>query len=264
MVRASGPNHIPTAMVLAMTFSLAFHTVIIGGIWLGGPPIEHQEFRAPLRLRLTSRPQQSIEKPALAMTEQDARPTAYPPPSPSSTTPPKLLSRKPNKPIERTTITRNQPKPSQRSRSPQHGSHFKRENVPPRPKMPNRVSPSDIPATHINRPNPAHSGESASPPSSSSNDLAIDSPLEPIYSPAPAYPRMARRFGLEGKVVLHVSIDRLGHPSEIKIRSSSGSRILDHAAVEAIRQWRFRIRTSTLHMAKEWIDIPVLFRLKSE
>lgn len=54
----------------------------------------------------------------------------------------------------------------------------------------------------------------------------------------PAYPEVAREAGIEGTVEMRVTIDEQG--KVIDIRSLSGDPVLVQAAMEAVRQWRYR------------------------
>jgi protein TonB len=54
----------------------------------------------------------------------------------------------------------------------------------------------------------------------------------------PRYPPDARRRRQQGTVVLRVALDSTGQVSDVSVVSSSGSRVLDDAGVEAIRHWR--------------------------
>lgn len=56
--------------------------------------------------------------------------------------------------------------------------------------------------------------------------------------PAPAYPAAARRRGLEGRVQLKVALAATGVIDEITVSESSGSPLLDEAAMAAVRRWR--------------------------
>lgn len=58
--------------------------------------------------------------------------------------------------------------------------------------------------------------------------------------PDPDYPKQARRTGMEGAVVLMAHIDRSGDVCAMVPVKSSGSRMLDDAAMEQLRLWRFR------------------------
>ena len=56
---------------------------------------------------------------------------------------------------------------------------------------------------------------------------------------SPEYPLRARRNGIEGTVTLAVEVRADGHAGEISVRKTSGSGMLDDAAVRAVRQWEF-------------------------
>jgi periplasmic protein TonB len=56
---------------------------------------------------------------------------------------------------------------------------------------------------------------------------------------APAYPARERRMGVEGVVILLVSIGPGGAVERVEVEESSGSDPLDAAAVAAVRRWRF-------------------------
>ena len=50
------------------------------------------------------------------------------------------------------------------------------------------------------------------------------------------YPRMARRLGLEGRVVVAFTVEADGRLARVRVVESSGSELLDEAALEAVRQ----------------------------
>jgi protein TonB len=50
------------------------------------------------------------------------------------------------------------------------------------------------------------------------------------------YPRMARRLGLEGRVVVAFTVGADGRLAGVRLVESSGSELLDEAALEAVRQ----------------------------
>lgn len=58
---------------------------------------------------------------------------------------------------------------------------------------------------------------------------------------APMYPEIARKAGVEGVVILQAVVRRDGSVGEIKVLKSPGSRFgLDEAAIDAVRQWKYR------------------------
>ena len=77
----------------------------------------------------------------------------------------------------------------------------------------------------------------------------------------PEYPRRARRQGLEGRVVIAIAVSTQGRPREVLVTASSGFKILDHAALEAVQRWRFL----PAHRGDVPVDsklmVPIVFRL---
>lgn len=81
----------------------------------------------------------------------------------------------------------------------------------------------------------------APPPAPSAPAASVTRP-EPIagQTPAPRYPSQALRRGESGTVVVRVDVGPDGVPMSTSIVNGSGSRLLDRAAVDAVRRWRFR------------------------
>lgn len=79
----------------------------------------------------------------------------------------------------------------------------------------------------------------------------------------PAYPVAALRDGLEGTVLLRVLVDESGHPVQVLIDHSSGSRALDQAAREhVLAAWRFHPAQLDGHAVRAWAQVPVKFSLQ--
>ena len=91
---------------------------------------------------------------------------------------------------------------------------------------------------------------------------AFDSPPGYMYNPKPRYPRDARRRGEEGNVMLLVDVLPNGRVDEISVESSSGHRLLDDAAVKAVRRWRFEPAKKTGRPVRAQVRIPVEFNLR--
>jgi len=117
------------------------------------------------------------------------------------------------------------------------------------------VAAASPPAT--TRAQPAASGPGKAAPAPERRPGII-----PVYTPEPEYPGMARRLGLEGRVLLHVLMALNGIPEEVTVISSSGHPLLDKAAIKAIRSWRFSVNLAGSSLAAPpSIDIPVRFQL---
>jgi protein TonB len=83
-----------------------------------------------------------------------------------------------------------------------------------------------------------------------------------LHNPALAYPPLARRLGEQGKVVLRVLVNSSGTPDRVELRTSSGSRLLDTAALEAVRHWRFVPARQGDQPVAAWVLIPITFTLE--
>ncbi len=81
-------------------------------------------------------------------------------------------------------------------------------------------------------------------------------------NPKPRYPISARRRGLEGMVLLGVSIDAGGRPVRVWVKRSSGHGILDRAALRSVQKWRFlpALRANVPVPAR--LEVPIRFRLR--
>ncbi len=84
-----------------------------------------------------------------------------------------------------------------------------------------------------------------------------------LRNPPPVYPAAARRNGEEGTVTLRVLVSAEGAPSRVELERSSGSRLLDAAAIEAVRGWRFQPARRGSQVIEDWALVPLRFRLDS-
>ncbi|PNS09523.1 energy transducer TonB [Solilutibacter silvestris] len=81
-------------------------------------------------------------------------------------------------------------------------------------------------------------------------------------TPAPIYPRAAQIGGIEGTVILEVTVDEHGKPIDVVIAVSSGSRDLDRAAREQVlRAWRFQPAMESGRAVRAIGRVPVNFTL---
>lgn len=80
-------------------------------------------------------------------------------------------------------------------------------------------------------------------------------------NPRPEYPERARREGWEGTVILRVLVDQEGRFKWIEVSRSSGFVILDGAAVETVKRWRFHPARYGDRRVESWVKVPIIFRL---
>ena len=79
----------------------------------------------------------------------------------------------------------------------------------------------------------------------------------------PKYPLAARRRGMEGRVVIEAQVDRHGEVTTATVALSSGHRLLDRAALGAVKKWTFRPARRGSQTVRATIAIPVTFALES-
>lgn|GEM_PF-2593534 len=77
--------------------------------------------------------------------------------------------------------------------------------------------------------------------------------------PAPPYPATAKKDKLSGQVLLLVLVDENGRAASVVLRKSSGSPILDEAAVAAVSRWRFEPAKQNGKSVSSRVEVPVRF-----
>lgn len=87
---------------------------------------------------------------------------------------------------------------------------------------------------------------------------------KPLYqkNPPPEYPRLARRRGYEGTVVLEVLVDEEGKVEDMRLFSSSKHEILDEAAMASVKEWLFQPGMRGDKPVEMWVRVPIRFQLK--
>ena len=87
--------------------------------------------------------------------------------------------------------------------------------------------------------------------------------LVPDVSPAPPYPRLAMTRRIQGKVVLRINVDASGRPIQVSVESSSGSSILDEAAMKFVKaRWHFVPAQQDGRAIEAWALLPIDFVLQ--
>ncbi|MGF1608698.1 MAG: energy transducer TonB [Kiloniellales bacterium] len=82
-----------------------------------------------------------------------------------------------------------------------------------------------------------------------------------LSNATPRYPYFARQWGQEGRVVLRVKVTAGCQAAVVRLQETSGCRLLDKAAIEAIRKWRFLPASPAGGPVAGSVDIPVSFKL---
>jgi len=82
-----------------------------------------------------------------------------------------------------------------------------------------------------------------------------------LNNPAPVYPRMSRRMGEQGTVMVRVLINADGRAEQAEIRTSSGYARLDDAALDTVKRWRYVPGKRAGTAEAMWFNVPVRFVL---
>lgn len=83
-----------------------------------------------------------------------------------------------------------------------------------------------------------------------------------LNNPLPPYPLIARIKGWQGRVLLDVVVSAQGRPHTVTVERSSGHRVLDLAALKAVRSWRFIAAQRDGRNVFGQLTVPVVFRLE--
>lgn len=84
-----------------------------------------------------------------------------------------------------------------------------------------------------------------------------------VSDPQPiAYPRWAIRQGWQGKFVIAIEIKTDGTVGRYKVMKSTGRRVLDRVATDAVRSWKFHPAVKNGNIIVTCIEIPVTFELQ--
>jgi periplasmic protein TonB len=75
-----------------------------------------------------------------------------------------------------------------------------------------------------------------------------------VYAPRPSYPVLPNGQKPQGNGVFIVAINsKTGLVDSVSVKKSTGWAILDKAAIDALRRWKFRIPS------KPTVDVPIQF-----
>ena len=88
--------------------------------------------------------------------------------------------------------------------------------------------------------------------------VATDEAAEPIYTVPGNYPDIARQAGVEGTVVVQALVGTDGRVRDMRIVRSIP--MLNGAALEAVRQWRFKPAATGGKPVAAWVSVPIPFR----
>ena len=83
-----------------------------------------------------------------------------------------------------------------------------------------------------------------------------------LHNPPPDYPRMSKRLGEQGRVVVKVLIGEDGRAQKVELLTSSGFERLDKSAMEAAMRWRYVPGKRGGVAEAMWYQVPIQFTLE--
>jgi protein TonB len=105
---------------------------------------------------------------------------------------------------------------------------------------------------------PSTSASKPAPPSL----VLPSSDADYLNNPPPTYPRISKRMGEQGTVIVHVFIGLQGTAEQAEIRTSSGYDRLDKAALDTVQRWRYVPGKRHGNPEAMWFNVPVRFVLE--
>lgn len=82
-----------------------------------------------------------------------------------------------------------------------------------------------------------------------------------LHNPPPVYPEAAQERGWEGTVLLTVLVQPDGKAKTVEVKTSSGRKILDQAALQTVQRWTFAPARRGETPVEGWVEVPIDFRL---
>lgn len=143
------------------------------------------------------------------------------------------------------------PKPQPKPKPTPVAKAQKRAEAKPEPEE-SAPAPPAAPATPV---------PSAAPPSAPFVEANYQADY--LNNPRPKYPEVALQRHWEGLVTLRVRVLTDGSSGEVAIERSSGHEVLDEAAMEAAKRWKFVPAKRGEEAVATWVLIPIEFKLKN-
>jgi len=85
---------------------------------------------------------------------------------------------------------------------------------------------------------------------------------QPISMPAPEWPELAKKAGIEGSVQVSFLVNIDGSIIDVKILKSSGNPLLDEAAVKSVWQYKFTPAKQRDKLVRVWDNRKIEFKFK--
>lgn len=198
------------------------------------PPVQSvQSVAQPVEKVIEKDPlaEEVIKKPEIEKPQEPPKPKEKVRPEPK-----KPLVKPPEKPVEKGAET--PPTPAENTQSS--------ESEPPPVERPlQKVATESVPAS--------------APP----EEPLIEARADYLNNPLPHYPRLSKRAGEEGTVILKVRVSASGEAKAVELHTTSGYTRLDKAALEAVKKWQFSPAKQGSANIESTVLVPVKFVLQN-
>ncbi|MCL7714049.1 energy transducer TonB [Stenotrophomonas mori] len=97
-------------------------------------------------------------------------------------------------------------------------------------------------------------------PSGPATPVVAPTEVAALQTPPPDYPVELACSGVGGQSVLKVVVGPEGAPTDVALQASSGNSQLDDAAIQRVREWKFKAATRNGQAVATTIQVPVSFR----
>lgn len=131
--------------------------------------------------------------------------------------------------------------------------------IPTQPEM-NRVETVERPGTEEGGTGVLPGGTNVEIESEPGIFLPVEKFPIPIVNPAPLYPELPRRAGVEGTVWVRIWVTREGKARKAEVLKSD-SELFNQAALDAAMQWVFTPAIMNSGPVSVWVSIPFRFKL---
>ncbi|AJR08960.1 energy transducer TonB [Photobacterium gaetbulicola] len=203
-----------------------------------------------------------------APTPQQAEPVTSEPLSPASVEAPQKVVKE--KTAVKKLVKKKQPEPKAQPEEINQPVPEKPVEKNVEQKIAKKPTPVQKPV-EVNRPKPVEDKvktPAPTPPAADQAASGVNSEpqliTKPTFATRPSpvtYPRIAKRRGIEGQVLVEIWIDESGKQVKQNLLRSSGAEILDEAALEAIKRWRFSSHIVDGQAIAHRVQVPVRFKL---
>lgn len=229
-------------LALAVAVSVAVHLLAV--VVLPGWRKAQLEPQRPLEVRIVP------PVPEAAKIEPPPRVKLPPPPPPAARTPLPKPQPKPA-PVQPAAVPERKPVLALPESAAPPTPSF---TVPQQP----AEAPAAAPATAASAPSAAAAGPAREPVATTSA----------VYNAAylgnapPRYPPMARRNGIEGTTLVRVLVSKEGRALQVALDKTSGSSVLDNAALEQAKTWKFAPARRGQEAVEQWVTMPFVYKLE--